>query len=563
MRWWWFGSAITRGELERELKAMKAAGIGGVEIQPVYPLELDDPQRSIRNLPYLSDDFLEKVRFTSELARQLEMRVDVTLGSGWPYGGPHTPITEGAGRLRCDRINIPENETTMPVPAMENGEKLIAVFLANGERRQFSAEGVQRLTQVENGRVMLPPGLQRPHVLLFFIASRTGQQVKRAAVGAEGFVLDHYSRSAVEHHLTSVADRLLQSFGSHPPHSVFSDSLEVFGSDWTDDLLPEFQKRRGYDLEPHLPELVTDSPESAAIRHDWGKTLTELAEERYLTPIRDWAHAHGTLFRSQTYGEPPVILSSNESVDLPEGEAGPKWRTFSAARWASSASHIYGRSVTSAETWTWLHSPAFRATPLDMKAEADLHFLQGINQLVGHGWPYSPESAGEPGWRFYAAAALNEHNPWFQVMPEITRYLQRMSFLLRQGRPANDIAVYLPTDDAWAKFKLGKASVDQLMESLLGPALIPQILNAGYNFDFVDDRAIEKSGLPWKLVVVPGVERMPLATLQRLQKYAQSGGILVVTRKLPSRAPGLLEDKTDTPQIGVLAREVFQNFVTD
>ncbi|MBV9307527.1 MAG: glycoside hydrolase, partial [Acidobacteriaceae bacterium] len=133
MRWWWFGSAITRGELERELKAMKAAGIGGVEIQPVYPLELDDPQRSIRNLPYLSDDFSEKVRLTSELARQLGMRVDVTLGSGWPYGGPHTPITEGAGRLRCDRINIPENETTMPVPAMENGEKLIAVFLANGE----------------------------------------------------------------------------------------------------------------------------------------------------------------------------------------------------------------------------------------------------------------------------------------------------------------------------------------------------------------------------------------------------------------------------------------------
>jgi hypothetical protein len=38
-----------------------------------------------------------------------------------------------------------------------------------------------------------------------------------------------------------------------------------------------------------------------------------------------------------------------------------------------------------------------------MKAEADLHFLQGINQLVGHGWPYSPQVAGEPGWRMYAA----------------------------------------------------------------------------------------------------------------------------------------------------------------
>ena len=161
-----------------------------------------------------------------------------------------------------------------------------------------------------------------------------------------------------------------------------------------------------------------------------------------------------TRFRSQTYGTPPVTLSSNALVDLPEGE-GSHWRRFTATRWASSASHLYGRPVTSSETWTWLHSPVFRATPLDMKAEADLHFLQGVNQFIGHGWPYSPPAAGEPGWRFYAAAVFNDHNPWWIVMPDITAYLQRISFLLRQGRPANDVALYLPTDDAYARFTPG------------------------------------------------------------------------------------------------------------
>src|SRR5213594_239695 len=68
------------------------------------------------------------------------------------------------------------------------------------------------------------------------------------------------------------------------------------------------------------------------------------------------------------------------------------------------------------ETWTWLHSPAFRATPLDIKAEADQHFLAGINQLIGHGWPYSPPQAGNPGWSFYAAAVFNDKNPWWPVM---------------------------------------------------------------------------------------------------------------------------------------------------
>src|SRR5207244_1629434 len=55
MRWWWFGPAVTRPQLERELGLMKLSRIGGVEVQPVYPLTLDDPEHHIRNLTFLSD----------------------------------------------------------------------------------------------------------------------------------------------------------------------------------------------------------------------------------------------------------------------------------------------------------------------------------------------------------------------------------------------------------------------------------------------------------------------------------------------------------------------------
>ncbi|MGA8593182.1 MAG: glycosyl hydrolase [Bryobacteraceae bacterium] len=552
MRWWWFGPAVEKPELERELRAMKAADIGGVEIQPVYPLELDDLQTGFRNTPYLSDAFLDSLKFAAATARQLGMRVDLTLGSGWPYGGPHTPVTEAAGRLRIERVVVADSANSVPVPAIENGEKLIAVFLTESGGRD------QQLKEVRNDRVAFPPALSGSHTVLFFISSRTGQQVKRASVGAEGFVLDHYERAAIEHHLSTVGDCLMKAFVDDPPYAVFSDSLEVVGSDWTNNFLEEFRKRRGYDLTPHLPALIGDTGEDAsAIRHDWGKTLTELAEEHYLTPIREWAHAHRTRFRSQTYGEPPVVLSSNALVDLPEGEMGPRWRQFSPARWASSASHLYGRLITSSETWTWLHAPSFRATPLDMKAEADLHFIEGINQLIGHGWPYSPPSAGEPGWRFYAAAAFNDHNPWFQVMPEIARYMQRVSYLMRQGRPANDVAIYLPTDDAWAQFAPRSTSVSERMDALLGPTLIPQVLNAGFNFDFIDDKAIEAAGVPYRVLILPGIERMPLVTFQKLSAYVKRGGLLIATRRRPSLAPGLIEAKTDTSRIREIAHELF------
>ncbi|MBV8866924.1 MAG: glycoside hydrolase, partial [Acidobacteriaceae bacterium] len=276
MRWWWFGGAVEKPELERELRAMKGAGIGGVEIQPVYPLELDDPQRNFRNELYLSPEFLENLQFAASKAKELGLRVDITLGSGWPYGGPDTVVTQAAGRLRLERANVPEGARSAPIPAIENGEKLIAAFV-----------GGAPVHEIHGGRIDLPAGLSGNDVLMFFISSRTGQQVKRASLGAEGFVLDHYDQAAIAKHLTSVGEPLLRAFGDTPPHSVFSDSLEVYGSDWTPDFLEQFQKRRGYDLTPYLPALVNEmGRQSQAVRHDWAKTLTELTEENYLRPIR-------------------------------------------------------------------------------------------------------------------------------------------------------------------------------------------------------------------------------------------------------------------------------------
>ena len=292
---------------------------------------------------------------------------------------------------------------------------MVSISLVHGEPKKWQAASSLQLKPEQEQN--LPPGTV-PRTALIFIAGHTGQKVKRAAVGAEGWVLDPFSHQAVATHLHSVGEPLLKAFGAIPPYGVFSDSLEAYGADWTAGLPAEFRKRRGYDLLPHLPELVAgDTPEAESLRHDWGKTLTELVDENYLTQINTWAIAHHSRFRSQTYGEPAVSLFSQRLVALPEGE-GPQWRAFSTLRWATSVNHLLGNQVTSAETFTWLHSPAFRATPLDMKAEVDLHFLIGVNQVIGHGWPYSPGQVGEPGWSLYAAAVFNDHNP---VAPRYAR----------------------------------------------------------------------------------------------------------------------------------------------
>ncbi|TFW29301.1 glycoside hydrolase [Duganella callida] len=557
VRWWWFGPAVVKPQLEREMLAMKQGGFGGFEIQPVYPMELDDPSRGIRNLPYLSPEFLDAVSFVNQKAHEHKLRVDMTLASGWPYGGPHVPVTEAASRMRVAPVDLPAGADSVALPSIGSGERLVAIFVGSGDARKFDATALKLAAPAQaNGRAQFAPA-DGARVAVFYIASRTAQQVKRAALGAEGFVLDHLSRSAIDHHLDQVAEPLLRAFGDQPPYAVFSDSLEVYGTDWTDDFLAEFQRRRGYDLKPHLPVVYGGQGQDAgALRRDWALTQTELVNERYLTPVDDWARKHHTRFRSQTYGEPAVSLSSNRLVALPEGE-GPQFRQFSFTRLATSAGHLYGRNVISAETWTWLNSPAFSATPLDMKVEADRMLLQGVNLFIGHGWPYTPPGVQEPGYAFYAAAVFNNHQPWWNVMPDVTSYLARTSYLLRQGEPANDVALLLPNDDAYAETRPAKVSLSAEMPHFVTPVLMEQILDAGHNVDFLDAEALRDSGKHYPLIVLPHTTRMAPDTLERLIRHVSAGGKLIAVGSKPSLAPGYADAAAVTAKVRKLSEQLF------
>ncbi|MBS1850901.1 MAG: glycoside hydrolase [Acidobacteria bacterium] len=536
MRWWWFGPSATQEEIAAELRHMKEGGIGGVELQSTYPMALDDPARDFHNYRYLSPEFLDRVGYASRTARELGLRMDLTLGSGWPYGGPYITPKLAAMHLRAETREITPGRTSVARPSPYENETLLAAFVARGSLGETDPASFREIDLTGGGPLTIPQD-DGPRTLLFFYSAPTGQAVKRAAWGAEGNVLDHYNQAAIETHLREAGDKLLGAAEPGSIYAVFCDSLEVYGSNWTGDLLSEFQKRRGYDLKPLLPLLeFGDSAQATRVRRDYGRTLSELFQDRFVVPMHAWAKKNHVLLRMQDYGVPPATLSSYRDVDLFEGEGFP-WRNLTSTRWASSAAHLFGKSVVSSETWTWIHSPAFRATPLDLKAEADLHFLMGINQLVGHGWPYSPPQAGDPGWTFYAAGAFNQKNPWWPVMPDLSLYLQRMSYLLRQGQPVADVALYVPTEDAYATLKPVSSNQLDLFEragELIGPNTIPTVLDAGFSFDLFDDGTLPQAEQRhYKTVVLSHVHFVPAATKKWLEQYSRNGGVLLAVGERP------------------------------
>ena len=202
-------------QLEREMRLMKEGGIGGFEVQPVYPLVLDDDAKGIKTLPFLSDEFIEALRFTSTKARELGLRFDLTLGSGWPFGGPMVTIEHAAGQTAI-RARKDRSATSSFVKAAldRRGRKVTWPFFSRSvDGTSFAPDSIRELTDIKDGVVSLPAIRNaEPHEVLFFISSRTGMQVKRPAVGGEGFVLDHMNRAATDMYLKTVGDRLMQAF---------------------------------------------------------------------------------------------------------------------------------------------------------------------------------------------------------------------------------------------------------------------------------------------------------------------------------------------------------------
>jgi len=158
--------------------------------------------------------------------------------------------------------------------------------------------------------------------------------------------------------------------------SIFCDSIEVEGHNWSGVLLDEFRRRRGYDLTPYIYALWGDMGEMTPhVRYDYFKTMSELTIENFFDPLTAFAHEHGCTSRIQAHGTWGDILRVYAAADIPEGETFGDHRTLEVntihRRLAASAAHIYGRPVVSNETFTWLKRPRFTETLEEMKAAVD------------------------------------------------------------------------------------------------------------------------------------------------------------------------------------------------
>jgi hypothetical protein len=508
--WWWMGSAVSKEDIHHQLTTFAKSGLGGVHIIPIYGVKGYES----RNIPFLSDRWLEMMMYTVKEGRRLGLGVDMTTGTGWPFGGPN---------------------------------------IAN-------ASAAQQMSFMD-GQMRIAP---------------TRQQVKRAAPGGAGLVLDPFGAEAMTRYLSRF-DTAFASLAERP-RSMYMDSYEAYGANWTTDFAAEFARRRGYEITANLPLLMdtTGREDAALVKIDYHQTLAELLKARYAQVWTQWSTKNKFLTRYQAHGSPGNLLDLYDEADIPETESFgtsrfpiPGLRTdpdysvdqfgtpdVLAMKFASSAAHFSGKKLVSAETGTWLANH-FKVSLSQIKPQIDELFTAGINHVFYHGTTYSPQKEAYPGWLFYASTNFGPTSHFAEHLTLLNKYVENCQNLLQNSKPDNDLLVYFPIHDLWSTraksaggvHLLEVHHVDRWLLDLPFGKLTQKLWKRGYSFDYVSDLQLERlkvdhsgnlfsGATSYKTLIIPSCRYMPGETLEQLTRLAKAGARIIFEDQLPKQVAG-------------------------
>lgn len=569
-RWWWMGSAVDEKNIDLQLYTYYKADFGGVEIVPIYGAIGYES----KYIPYLSPKWMSMLDHTVKQASSYHMGVDISVGTGWPIGGPQVTTVDAATRLKVQTYSIQAHQSLNEKIRINDPKQIgwpgvgLSALMAYGDK----GEVIELTDKVElDGTLNWSPQEGNWQLYAAFVA-KTGQAVKRAALGGAGYTLDHFSKTAVGNYFKTFDTAFGET--SHGVRSFFNDSYEVFNADWTPDFFSEFKQRRGYDLKPFLKSLLSKdkTDEVARLKSDYRETMSDLMLQNFTQTYTQWAHSKKAMNTNQAHGSPGNLLDLYGAVDIPECE------TFGSShfdvpgirrnpedvrnvdpdpnmlKFASSAAHTEGKPYASCETFTWL-TEHFKTSWSQCKPEVEQAFLSGINHVFYHGSTYSPADAPWPGWLFYASVNFVPNNSLWPHLKGLNDYITRCQSILQAGKPDNEIMIYWPVYEAWNNaegmdmaFKVHDINVwmypTEFYKNLV------KLQSKGYSLDFVSDRMLQQTtvnqgvlkanpaGAAYKVLLISKSQFMPVATLQQIIQLAENGTTVVI-QQMPEDVPGL------------------------
>ncbi len=433
---WWMGSAVDKAGLELQCRELADKGFGGFHVIPIYGAK-GGYEKNWK--PLLSPQWIEAWNLAAGLASYNGLGIDLTMGSGWCFGGPW---------------------------------------------------------------------IDKEH------AASSGQKVKRAGLGGTGYMLDPFDPEAMKLHVAQFD----KWFGKAAQSVTCEDIVRDDSTDEAADILVAARPRAFYH----------DSYEYYGAKPKNGGDIDE-SQLACFKVWTDWCRENGYLTRNEAHGAPSNWLDFYALADIPETEMfGKNDRDILVSKFASSAAHVKGTKLVSAESCTWIDEH-FCERPAEIKSFLDRLFLSGVNHVFYHGCCYSPVDAVWPGWCFYASLEMNPRNPIWREMGALNAYVTRCQSLFQTWTPDNDIAVLWDPTSFREKHKgeVARMTVharDWFYGEKIGE-VAKELYEAGYAFDYISPHMV-KAGLAKKYAAVVDPEHFVFPTNARRMPFDAASGLL-------------------------------------
>jgi hypothetical protein len=398
--------------------------------------------------------------------------------------------------------------------------------------------------------------------------SLTGQNNRPASPEATGLEVDKLNKGYVKAYFDNYLDQYKEAtgglMGKRGLQYMIIDSWEAGVANWTDGMIAEFAKRRGYDMKPWLPALTGRIVESADATDrflwDFRKTLADMVAEYHYDQLTDILAARNMARYTESHESGRAMIA--DGMEVKAKAAVPMSAMWAAApgranerydsdiRESASVSHIYGQNLVAAESLTANSSAgAWSFSPETLKPTADRLLSQGLNRFVIHTSVHQPVNDKIPGLGLGPYGQwFNRHETWAEQAKVWTTYLARSSYMLQQGKFVADIVYYYGED----------SNVTALFQN--NPPPIP----AGYNFDYANSDVVKNrltvssagllttaTGMRYRVLALdPNAKQLPLAVLKKIRDMVNAGAVVVGAK--PTGTPSNADDATEFKTIADL-----------
>jgi len=402
-----------------------------------------------------------------------------------------------------------------------------------------------------------PPG---DWVVMRFGYSLLGITNHPASKEATGLEVDKLNSKYVRNYMNRYLDMFKDTVGAEMMGKrgiryMVNDSWEAGAQNWTDDMIQQFTRRRGYDPRPWLPVLagrvVESSEASDRFLWDFRKTIADLTTDAHYGQIAASLKERGMGHYGESHENSRAFIGDGMEAkkldDIPmsamwaqmPGVGGTPYDYNADDRESASVAHIYGKNLAAAETFTTCDSTnAYAWSPATLKPSADLEFLNGINRLVIHVSAHQPFVDKAPGLSFGPCGQwFTRNETWAEQANVWIDYLARSSWLLQQGKFAADVLYFYGEDSNVSSIFCASA---------------PEI-PFGYDFDYVNadalthelfishGRIMTRGGMSYRVLALGKYSsHMSLPVLRALHKLVEDGATVVGDK--PVGTPSLADD---------------------